>query len=189
MVGIRRASRERSETYAFFCCKTATLKISLSDVRLNPEGCLEDHRLPPCIVHAVDDFRRVAFFGEIRFHRNDNRRAKGEQVAGTNMTERVAIIRFILLAAMMAQPNFVLIVEPLLIVLGTRRVEHPLAEALSDRFCVIAINRVRLRIFIIGSKMRMIENDSTPRLLKGVDKLRPLPRTTPIFSTLPILPS
>ena len=40
-----------------FTLDIATLKISLSDVRLNPEGGLEDHRLPPCIVHAIDDFR------------------------------------------------------------------------------------------------------------------------------------
>lgn len=88
------------------------------------------------------------------------------------MAERVAVVRFVLLAAMMAQANFVLLVEPFLIVLGTRGVEHPLSETLPNRFCVIGINRVRFGIFIISSKMRMVENDSPPCLQQVLDLIR-----------------
>lgn len=79
-----------------------SLEITVFYIRLSPEGRLQNHRLPPSVVHTVDDFRRVTFFCEIRLHRNDNRRAECEQVAGANVTERVTIVRLIFLGAMMA---------------------------------------------------------------------------------------
>src|SRR4030095_15400103 len=56
-------------------------------VRLNPESRLQDHRFPPCIVHAADNLRRVALLREIGLHQNHDRGAEGEQVAGANVPE------------------------------------------------------------------------------------------------------
>src|SRR6266550_8193129 len=91
------------------------LEVAFSYVRLNPEGRLQDPRFPPGVVHAVDDLRRVAFPREIGLHRNHDRSAESEQVAGANVPEGMRVISLIFFRAMMAQADLVLIVEPRLI--------------------------------------------------------------------------
>src|SRR5262249_55216954 len=137
-------------------------EIALTDVRLDPERCLQDHRLPPRIVHPVDDVGRVAGLGEERPHRDDDRRAERKQVARSDMAERMTMISLVFLGSMVAQSDLVLIVEPGLVVLGAGRIDDPLSEAFRNRTRVIGIDLVCLWILIIGAKMRMIENDSTP---------------------------
>jgi hypothetical protein len=47
-------------------------EVSLLDVGLHPERRLQNHGFPPCVVHAVDDFRGMALVCQIRLHGNDD---------------------------------------------------------------------------------------------------------------------
>src|SRR5436190_17545195 len=106
---------------------------------------------------------------EIGFHRHDDRGAKCDQIAGANVTERMSVVGLVLLRAMVAQADFVLIVEPGLIVFRARGVDHPLPEALCHGLGIVAIDFMGFRILIIGAQMRMIEDDPAPRLEQVVD--------------------
>ena len=133
---------------------------------------MQDHRFPPGVVHAADDLRRVAFLREIRLHRNHDRGAESEQVAGANVPEGMPVIRLIFFRAMMAQADLVLIVEPGLIVLGVRGVEDPLAETFPHGSSIGGVDLASLGIFVIGAQMRVVENDAAPGIEKVVDLIR-----------------
>src|SRR5581483_4333212 len=118
----------------------------------------------PRVIHAVDDFRWVALLCEKRLHRDHDGGAEREEIAGADVAERVAFIGLVLFRTVMSEADLVLIIEPGLIVLRPRGVEHPLAEALPNRLGVFGIDLVRLRIFVVSAEMRMIEDDAAPGL-------------------------
>jgi len=62
--------------------------------------------------------------------------------------QRVSVICLVLLGAMVAQSDLVLIVEPGAVVFRPGRVEHPLTEAFSDGLGVIRVDLVGLRVFV-----------------------------------------
>src|SRR5437762_13914459 len=65
------------------------------------------------------------------------------------MSKHVAIVRFVLLRAMVAQPDLVLIVEPGLIVVSSRSVEHLLTEAL---WRCLRITSVAVDLFVAAER-------------------------------------
>ena len=103
-------------------------EVTFAHVGLTPECDLKDHRLPPGVVHAIDDVSRVVAPLEVRLHRGDDGGAEGDEVAGTDVAESVTVVGLALLAPVVSQADLVLIVEPRLVVIRLRRVEDPLTK-------------------------------------------------------------
>jgi len=47
-----------------------SLEIAVADIGLHPKRRLQDHRLPPGVIHALDHVRRMSAFGQERPHRH-----------------------------------------------------------------------------------------------------------------------
>jgi hypothetical protein len=60
-------------------------------------------------------------------------------------------IGLVLFRMMVTQADLVLVIEPLLVVVGARGVEHPLREALAHCRGVIGIDLMRLGILVVAS--------------------------------------
>jgi hypothetical protein len=103
------------------------------------------------------------------FHRSHNHGTERDQIARADMSQRTTVVGLVLFRPMMPESNLVLIIEPLLIELCQGSIENPLSEAPAYRLRVCLINFAGARIFVVGAKMRMIENHATPDLEKIVD--------------------
>jgi hypothetical protein len=81
------------------------------------------------MVHFIDLLRTVAFPGKKVANGYGNRGDQSHKVTeGYTGKYRTDVVRLILLRPVMPQPNFVLIVKPILIVGPTAGIQNPLAE-------------------------------------------------------------
>jgi hypothetical protein len=111
----------------------------------------------------------MSTLGEECAHRHHDRRTERDNVARTDMAERMGVFGLIFLAAVMPQPDLVLIVEPGLVIVGARGVEYPLVKALGDRCRVVGIDLVGPLVFVVGAQMWVISDDPTPGFEQIVD--------------------
>lgn len=115
-------------------------------VRLPPQSHLERHCLEPSVIHVIHRFRRVALLRKKVADGDRDRHDKGDQVAeGDQGGGRGHMVGLILLGAMVAQTDLVLVVQPVLIVLSSTGVQDPLVESLQHRSQIFG-NRLTLRI-------------------------------------------
>src|SRR5205085_612867 len=85
----------------FFELPQTDSEIAVPKVGLAPERRLQHHRFPPRVIHALHHLSRVAALCKVGLDRNNDRGDKRDDVAGAEMSYRVAIVRLVLFRSVM----------------------------------------------------------------------------------------
>ena len=121
------------------------------------------------MVHAIHHFWRVTALCEVGLDRYDDRGDKRENVAGANVFQRVAVVRFVLFDPVVAQSDLVLVIEPGLVVIGARCIEDSLPKPFANGLGIFGVDLMAVRILVVGAEVRQVENDPTPGIQKVLD--------------------
>ncbi|HSW65083.1 MAG TPA: hypothetical protein VLH56_17515 [Dissulfurispiraceae bacterium] len=97
-----------------------------------PQRHLQEARLEPRGVHFLDVLGGVSLLLEEGLERKRHGKDQQEQIPEGHDFGRGRAVGAVLLRAMVAKANLVVVVKPLLVVLRSGRVEDSLAEALAD---------------------------------------------------------
>ena len=107
-------------------------EVPVCHIRMAPQRHLQEARLDPRDVHFLDVLGGVPLLGEERLERKRHGEDQQEQVAEGHDLGRGRAVGAVLLRAVVAEADLVLVVQPLLVVLRSGCVEDPLTEALAD---------------------------------------------------------
>jgi hypothetical protein len=126
-----------------------------------PERELEETGLHPGIVHLVDILGLVPLLGEERIQGEGHRENEREQVTKRHNRARIYAIGLVLLRAVVAQPDLMLMVEQLLVVLGAGSIENPLTEAFAHTAQIVP-QRLAVALAEEGLEQLRLRTDELP---------------------------
>ncbi len=151
-----------------------TLSASLSSIvavrriRPAPKYDLQDDGLEPSLVHPVDFLLAVPFVFQKGSNRGCDRVDERDHVAQGNDRGRFHAISLVLLCPMVAKCNFVLVVQPRLVVVPLAGVANPLPEPLANPF-QIASDRLSVGTGEVCQQVRVRSDEAVPEVEDVLD--------------------
>src|SRR5215210_5283248 len=172
------------------CCAEGSktdpkLEVPVLDVRLAPQGRLEDHGLEPGLVHLVHVLVAVAPVGQERLDGGRDRVDEREDVAQPDEIRRlVSPIGLVLFLSGVPKRYLLLVVEPLLVVRAPASIKYPLPEPPPHPPEILRIG-LPFGVREVANEMRMVRDEPVPHVENILDLvLEHIPRHPQILLVL-----